>query len=276
MTLSSTAQNLYMVEYDSQIIAAHQLTQSPFRGMGVMKEATGASSVTLERGGTLTSYTKARGGQIVSGDIAYSTVSVTPVPYYARQDIEHTDEWRTKASQRQHTAKSAVWSLERRFSTVCTTALNSGATDFADTDGAFTRARVLALRQQLMENDVLLGNIACFIPPQSLTDILGSSSEFVPFASSDYTGNRPMDNASMKFSWLGINFVVFNDLPAQDATYKWAFMYDVGSFGYAVSSDITSKEEIIPGADSTAVWSRIDIGASVIDPRAVYKMAVTA
>lgn len=276
MTLSSTVQNSWMTEYDAQIIAAMQRKVSYFDGMYRQKSASGASSVVFERGGTLTSYTKPRGGQIIAGDVAHSTVSVTPTPYYARQDVEHTDEFRTKSNVRAFYADSAVWSLMRRKDTVITTALNSGATDFADTDGALTRARALAIRQQLMENDVPMENICFVIPPQSLTDVLGSASEFIPFSSSDYTGNRPMDNANMKFSWLGMKWVVFNDLPAQDATYKYGFCYDINSLGVAVSSEIVSKEEEIPGTDTTAVWSRIDLGATVIDPRAVYKLGLTA
>ncbi len=269
--MSTTVSTSFVTLYDAEVKAAYQREQSYLGSLLRVRPVSNANIVTFQRLGTASTATKGRHADIVTSDIVHTTTTVTLSDYYSGEYVDALDELKTNVALRAEYARAIAAALQRRKDSIIATAWSTGATDFADTDGALSKSRVLAVRQQLLENDVPMGNIFGVITPASHTALMAEDA----FTSSDYTGLRQFDSNAQTFNWLGIQFVVFNGLPAASGSYKWAFFGDKSASGLGVGAEPQLMVNYVPEKDSTLIAGKLSMGATVIDPRGIYRLEVT-
>ena len=224
---TTAAQTRYRAEYIAGFEqGAHQIRKTAT----VEADIKGTSCVFLVAdSGSASAVTRGLNGRIPTRPDALAQCTATLTEWH---DIPERTDFNIYTSQgdgRRIMQMTSLKVMQRKIADDIITELNTAT---QDTGTAVTADLKLTLYAKtiLGVNKVPFdGNISALITPAYQAYLMGVKE----FANADYVNNKPFSGHLESFSWMGINFIVYPELPGVGTNAEKCFMYHKDAIGHA-------------------------------------------
>ena len=167
-------------------------------------------------------------------------------------------------------ASAGAYALGRKTDELIIDAMNTATESVGDYSTGLTKDLILSALEVMNENDVPDdGRRFAVIGVHQWNELL-SIDEFV---SGDYVGeNLPLITGGATKKWLGITWVLYNDLPLPESAKRDCFMYHATSIGHACGQEV--KTDISWHGERAAhfVSNSMSQGAVLIDDAGIVRI----
>lgn len=221
------------VRYRKETIAAFEQTMSVLRETVTTDTEADGSQVTflVSGSGGATAVTRGQNGLIPSriDENVQSTCQL--VEWHDSVEKTRFNIFASQGKQKEMMQDTTVSVLNRKIDDDIITALAGGTQAIANTTGSYEY--ILRARTMLMNNKVTIGTKVTGL----ITPAYEAYMRKIPeFTSADYTKGRPSDNALTEFEWLGMRFIVHQNLPGAGTADETVLFYHKDAIGHAADS----------------------------------------
>jgi hypothetical protein len=274
----SMADTAFQIQYRQEFIATFEQHQSLVRDFTTTEAVIKGNQATFLVAGTggATAVTRGVNGMIPAraDDLTQKTATLAEWHDLVRKTGFNV--FASQGNQREIMQMTTMAVINRKIDSDIITTLNTGT---LDTGAAATASLAMALRSKtiLGNNGVPFDGQICGLITPAYEAYLLMTKEF---ASADYVGKKPMDNADTAWAdkpgyyrWLGVNWVVHPNLPGVGTNAEKCFMFHKSSIGHAANKE-GLQSPVGYDEEQDYSWARasIDMGAVLLQNSGVVVM----
>ncbi len=261
--MSVSIEQGFIKQFEADVHLAYQQMGTKLRATVRSKSGVIGASTTFQKVGRGTASTKSRHGIVPVMNLNHEPVECMLQDYYAGDWIDALDELKTNIDERRVVASAGAYALGRKTDELIISAM-SGATNFVgDYSTGLTKSLILSAVEELNARDIPDdGRRFAVVGVHQWNELL-SMDEFV---SADYVGtDLPLVSGGASKKWLGITWLLHNDLPLPSADSRNCFIYHATSVGHACGQEV--KTDISWHGERAAhfVSNSMSQGAVLID-----------
>jgi hypothetical protein len=180
------------------------------------------------------------------------------------------DELKTNIEERRVVASAGAYALGRKTDELIISAMDAATSYVGDFTTGLTKALILEAVEKINEKDVPDdGRRFAVVGVHQWNELLGINE----FVSAEYVGNsNPLVNGFEARKWLGITWVLHNDLPLSNTTERSCFIYHASSVGHACGQEV--KTDITWHGERAAhfISNSMSQGAVLIDQDGIVRI----
>ena len=268
--MSVTIDQAFTKQFEAEVHLAYQQMGTKLRSTVRSKSGVVGASTTFQKVGRGTASTKSRHGIVPVMNLNHEPVECIMQDYYAGDWVDALDELKTNIDERRVVASAGAYALGRKTDELITNAMSGATTSVGDYTTGLTKDLILSALEVMNENDVPDdGRRFAVVGVHQWNELL-SMDEFV---SADYVGdNLPLISGGASKKWLGITWVLYNDLPLNSTSGRDCFMYHATSIGHASGQDV--KTDITWHGERAAhfISNSMSQGAVLIDDAGIVRI----
>lgn len=268
--MSVSVDNIFIKQFEADVHLAYQQIGTKLRSTVRSKTGVVGASTTFQKVGRGMASTKSRHGIVPVMNLDHEPVECVLQDYYAGDWVDALDELKTNVDERQVVASAGAYALGRKTDELIVDAMSDATTSVGDYSTGLTKDLILSALQVLNENDVPDdGRRFAVVGVHQWNELL-SIEEFI---SADYVGDSlPLISGGASKKWLGITWVLYNDLPSATTAQRDCFMYHATSIGHASGQDV--KTDITWHGERAAhfISNSMSQGAVLIDDAGIVRI----
>ena len=233
--MSVSIDQVFVKQFEADVHLAYQQMGTKLRATVRSKSGVVGASTTFQKVGRGTASTKSRHGIVPVMNLNHEPVECVLQDYYAGDWVDALDELKTNVDERRVVASAGAYALGRKTDELIVNAMKQSTNSVGDYSTGLTKDLILSALEVLNQNDVPDdGRRFAVVGVHQWNELL-SMDEFV---SADYVGdNLPLISGGATKKWLGITWVLYNDLPLATAK-RDCFMYHPTSIGHACGQEV--------------------------------------
>lgn len=233
--MSVSIDQVFVKQFEADVHLAYQQMGTKLRATVRSKSGVVGASTTFQKVGRGTASTKSRHGIVPVMNLNHEPVECVLQDYYAGDWVDALDELKTNVDERRVVASAGAYALGRKTDELIVNAMKQSTNSVGDYSTGLTKDLILSALEVLNQNDVPDdGRRFAVVGVHQWNELL-SMDEFV---SADYVGdNLPLISGGATKKWLGITWVLYNDLPLAAAK-RDCFMYHATSIGHACGQEV--------------------------------------
>ena len=233
--MSVSLDQVFVKQFEADVHLAYQQMGTKLRATVRSKSGVVGASTTFQKVGRGTASTKSRHGIVPVMNLNHEPVECVLQDYYAGDWVDALDELKTNVDERRVVASAGAYALGRKTDELIVNAMKQSTNSVGDYSTGLTKDLILSALEVLNQNDVPDdGRRFAVVGVHQWNELL-SMDEFV---SADYVGdNLPLISGGATKKWLGITWVLYNDLPLATAK-RDCFMYHATSIGHACGQEV--------------------------------------
>lgn len=267
--MSVSVDQVFIKQFEADVHLAYQQMGTKLRATVRSKSGVVGASTTFQKVGRGTASTKSRHGIVPVMNLNHEPVECVLQDYYAGDWVDALDELKTNVDERRVVASAGAYALGRKTDELIVSAMNGATKSIGDYSTGLSKDLILSALEALNQNDVPDdGRRFAVVGVHQWNELL-SMDEFV---SADYVGdNLPMISGGASKKWLGITWVLYNDLPLS-GTNRDCFMYHATSIGHACGQEV--KTDISWHGERAAhfISNSMSQGAVMIDADGIVRI----
>ena len=267
--MSVSVDQVFIKQFEADVHLAYQQMGTKLRATVRSKSGVVGASTTFQKVGRGTASTKSRHGIVPVMNLNHEPVECVLQDYYAGDWVDALDELKTNVDERRVVASAGAYALGRKTDELIVSAMNGATKSIGDCSTGLSKDLILSALEVLNQNDVPDdGRRFAVVGVHQWNELL-SMDEFV---SADYVGdNLPMISGGASKKWLGITWVLYNDLPLT-GTNRDCFMYHATSIGHACGQEV--KTDISWHGERAAhfISNSMSQGAVMIDADGIVRI----
>ena len=233
--MSVSIDQVFIKQFEADVHLAYQQMGTKLRSTVRSKTGVVGASTTFQKVGRGTASTKSRHGIVPVMNLNHEPVECILQDYYAGDWVDALDELKTNVDERRVVASAGAYALGRKTDELIVSAMKQATTSVGTYSTGLTKNLILSALEELNQNDVPDdGRRFAVVGVHQWNELL-SMDEFV---SADYVGdNLPLISGGATKKWLGITWVLYNDLPLATSN-RDCFMYHATSIGHACGQEV--------------------------------------
>ena len=233
--MSVSIDQVFVKQFEADVHLAYQQMGTKLRATVRSKSGVVGASTTFQKVGSGTASTKSRHGIVPVMNLNHEPVECVLQDYYAGDWVDALDELKTNVDERRVVASAGAYALGRKTDELIVNAMKQSTNSVGDYSTGLTKDLILSALEVLNQNDVPDdGRRFAVVGVHQWNELL-SMDEFV---SADYVGdNLPLISGGATKKWLGITWVLYNDLPLATSN-RDCFMYHATSIGHACGQEV--------------------------------------
>ncbi len=233
--MSVSIDQVFVKQFEADVHLAYQQMGTKLRATVRSKSGVVGASTTFQKVGRGTASTKSRHGIVPVMNLNHEPVECVLQDYYAGDWVDALDELKTNVDERRVVASAGAYALGRKTDELIVNAMKQSTSSVGDYSTGLTKDLILSALEVLNQNDVPDdGRRFAVVGVHQWNELL-SMDEFV---SADYVGdNLPLISGGATKKWLGITWVLYNDLPLATSN-RDCFMYHATSIGHACGQEV--------------------------------------
>lgn len=233
--MSVSIDQVFVKQFEADVHLAYQQMGTKLRATVRSKSGVVGASTTFQKVGRGTASTKSRHGIVPVMNLNHEPVECVLQDYYAGDWVDALDELKTNVDERRVVASAGAYALGRKTDELIVNAMKQSTNSVGDYSTGLTKDLILSALEVLNQNDVPDdGRRFAVVGVHQWNELL-SMDEFV---SADYVGdNLPLISGGATKKWLGITWVLYNDLPLAPSN-RDCFMYHATSIGHACGQEV--------------------------------------
>lgn len=267
--MSTSIDQAFVKQFEADVHLAYQQMGTKLRSTVRSKSGVIGASTTFQKVGRGTASTKSRHGIVPVMNLNHEPVECVLQDYYAGDWVDALDELKTNVDERRVVASAGAYALGRKTDELIVSAMKQSSTSVGDYSTGLTKDLILSALEVLNQNDVPDdGRRFAVVGVHQWNELL-SMDEFV---SADYVGdNLPLISSGASKKWLGITWVLYNDLPLSTEN-RDCFMYHATSIGHACGQEV--KTDISWHGERAAhfISNSMSQGAVLIDNDGIVRI----
>ena len=267
--MSVSVDQVFIKQFEADVHLAYQQMGTKLRSTVRSKSGVIGASTTFQKVGRGTASTKSRHGIVPVMNLNHEPVECILQDYYAGDWVDALDELKTNVGERRVVASAGAYALGRKTDELIVGAMKQATTSVGDYSTGLTKDLILSALEVLNQNDVPDdGRRFAVVGVHQWNELL-SLDEFV---SADYVGdNLPLISGGASKKWLGITWVLYNDLPISSAN-RDCFMYHATGIGHACGQEV--KTDISWHGERAAhfISNSMSQGAVLIDNAGIVRI----
>ena len=267
--MSVSVDQVFIKQFEADVHLAYQQMGTKLRSTVRSKSGVIGASTTFQKVGRGTASTKSRHGIVPVMNLNHEPVECILQDYYAGDWVDALDELKTNVDERRVVASAGAYALGRKTDELIVGAMKQATTSVGDYSTGLTKDLILSALEVLNQNDVPDdGRRVAVVGVHQWNELL-SLDEFV---SADYVGdNLPLISGGASKKWLGITWVLYNDLPISSAN-RDCFMYHATGIGHACGQEV--KTDISWHGERAAhfISNSMSQGAVLIDNAGIVRI----
>lgn len=266
--MSTSVDNAFIKQFESEVHAAYQRQGSKLRNTVRVQNNVKGESTTFQKVGSGTASTKSRHGLVPVMNIDHTPVEVTLADYYAGDWQDRLDMLKTNIDERQVITNAGAYALGRKSDKLIIDALGTvadAAQIVEEANTGLTLTKIMEAYEIHGNNDVPLddGNGFAVVGWKQWSQLL----QIDEFSHLDYVSaeNLPFKTGAVQGKiWLGTLWMPHSGLPVA-ADIRKCFWYHKTAVGFASGADVTS--DITWHGDRAAhfINNMMSQGAGLID-----------
>ena len=268
--MSVSIDQSFVKQFEADVHLAYQQMGTKLRSTIRSKSGVVGASTTFQKIGKGTASTKSRHGIVPVMNLNHTPVECTLQDYYAGDWVEALDELKVNVDERRVVASAGAYALGRKTDELIVNAMNNATQYVGDYSTGLTKTVILSALEKLNENDVPDdGRRFAVVGVKQWNELLGIDE----FSSADYVGtNLPFINGAEVRKWLGITWVMYNNLPLASSTHRDCFIYHASSVGHACGQEV--KTDITWHGERAAhfISNSMSQGAVLIDADGIVRV----
>jgi len=268
--MSVSIDQVFIKQFEADVHLAYQQMGTKLRPTVRSKSGVVGQSTTFQTIGRGTASTKSRHGMVPVMNLNHQPVECTLQDYYAGDWVDALDELKINVDERRVVASAGAYALGRKTDELIIGAMNNATNYVGDFSTGLTKTLILSALEKLNEKDVPDdGRRFAVVGVHQWNELLGISE----FISADYVGDSyPMINGYEARKWLGITWILHNDLPLASSTQRSCFIYHASSVGHACGQEV--KTDISWHGDRAAhfISNSMSQGAVLIDQDGIVRI----
>ena len=233
--MSVSIDQVFVKQFEADVHLAYQQMGTKLRATVRSKSGVVGTSTTFQKVGRGTASTKSRHGIVPVMNLNHEPVECVLQDYYAGDWVDALDELKTNVDERRVVASAGAYALGRKTDELIVNAMKQSTNSVGDYSTGLTKDLILSALEVMNQNDVPDdGRRFAVVGVHQWNELL-SMDEFV---SADYVGdNLPLISGGATKKWLGITWVLYNDLPLATSN-RDCFMYHATSIGHACGQEV--------------------------------------
>lgn len=268
--MSVSVDQVFIKQFEADVHLAYQQMGTKLRATVRSKSGVIGASTTFQKVGRGTASTKSRHGIVPVMNLNHEPVECILQDYYAGDWVDALDELKTNVDERRVVASAGAYALGRKTDELIISALDTATSAVGDYSTGLTKDLILSAVEILNENDVPDdGRRFAVVGVHQWNELL-SMDEFV---SADYVGNDlPLVSGGASKKWLGITWIMHNDLPMDTTDQRDCFIYHATSIGHACGQEV--KTDISWHGERAAhfISNSMSQGAVMIDDAGIVRL----
>ena len=268
--MSVSVDQVFIKQFEADVHLAYQQMGTKLRATVRSKSGVIGASTTFQKVGRGTASTKSRHGIVPVMNLNHEPVECILQDYYAGDWVDALDELKTNVDERRVVASAGAYALGRKTDELIISALDTATSAVGDYATGLTKDLILSAVEILNENDVPDdGRRFAVVGVHQWNELL-SMDEFV---SADYVGNDlPLVSGGASKKWLGITWIMHNDLPMDTTDQRDCFIYHATSIGHACGQEV--KTDISWHGERAAhfISNSMSQGAVMIDDAGIVRL----
>lgn len=268
--MSVSVDQVFIKQFEADVHLAYQQMGTKLRATVRSKSGVIGASTTFQKVGRGTASTKSRHGIVPVMNLNHEPVECILQDYYAGDWVDALDELKTNVDERRVVASAGAYALGRKTDELIISALDTATSAVGDYSTGLTKDLILSAVEILNKNDVPDdGRRFAVVGVHQWNELL-SMDEFV---SADYVGNDlPLVSGGASKKWLGITWIMHNDLPMDTTDQRDCFIYHATSIGHACGQEV--KTDISWHGERAAhfISNSMSQGAVMIDDAGIVRL----
>lgn len=268
--MSVSVDQVFIKQFEADVHLAYQQMGTKLRATVRSKSGVIGASTTFQKVGRGTASTKSRHGIVPVMNLNHEPVECILQDYYAGDWVDALDELKTNVDERRVVASAGAYALGRKTDELIISALDTATSAVGDYSTGLTKDLILSAVEILNENDVPDdGRRFAVVGVHQWNELL-LMDEFV---SADYVGNDlPLVSGGASKKWLGITWIMHNDLPMDTTDQRDCFIYHATSIGHACGQEV--KTDISWHGERAAhfISNSMSQGAVMIDDAGIVRL----
>ena len=266
--MSISVDQVFVKQFEADVHLAYQQMGTKLRGSVRSKSGVIGKSTTFQKVGKGIASTKSRHGIVPVMNLNHTPVECTLVDYYAGDWVDALDELKTNVDERRVVAAAGAYALGRKTDELIVDAMGSTTNNVGNYSSAFSKSMVLDAVEALNTNDVPDDGRRFAVVGVKQWNVLLGIDEFVR---ADYVGDTPLTTGFEMKKWMGITWLLYNDLPLS-GTNRDCFMYHASSIGHACGQEV--KTDISWHGERAAhfISNSMSQGAVLIDGDGIVRI----
>jgi len=268
--MSVSIDQVFIKQFEADVHLAYQQMGTKLRSTVRSKSGVVGTSTTFQKIGKGTASTKSRHGMVPVMNLNHAPVECTLQDYYAGDWVDALDELKINIDERRVVASAGAYALGRKTDELIVGAMNTATAYVGDYSTGLTKTLILNALATLNANDVPDdGRRFGVVGVKQWNELLG----ITEFSSADYVGdNLPFINGAEARKWMGITWIMYNDLPLSSSTHRDCFIYHASSIGHACGQEV--KTDISWHGERAAhfISNSMSQGAVLIDGDGIVRV----
>ena len=268
--MSVSVDQVFIKQFEADVHLAYQQMGTKLRATVRSKSGVVVASTTFQTVGRGTASTKSRHGIVPVMNLNHEPVECILQDYYAGDWVDALDELKTNVDERRVVASAGAYALGRKTDELIISALDSATAAVGDYSAGLNKDLILSALEILNENDVPDDGRRFAVVGVHQWNSLLSMDEFV---SADYVGNDlPLVSGGATKKWMGITWIMHNDLPLNTTDQRDCFIYHASSVGHACGQEV--KTDISWHGERAAhfISNSMSQGAVMIDAAGIVRI----
>ncbi len=268
--MSVSVDQVFIKQFEADVHLAYQQMGTKLRATVRSKSGVVGASTTFQTVGRGTASTKSRHGIVPVMNLNHEPVECILQDYYAGDWVDALDELKTNVDERRVVASAGAYALGRKTDELIISALDSATAAVGDYSVGLNKDLILSALEILNENDVPDDGRRFAVVGVHQWNSLLSMDEFV---SADYVGNDlPLVSGGATKKWMGITWIMHNDLPLNTTDQRDCFIYHASSVGHACGQEV--KTDISWHGERAAhfISNSMSQGAVMIDAAGIVRI----
>lgn len=268
--MSVSIDQVFVKQFEADVHLAYQQMGTKLRSTVRSKSGVVGQSTTFQSIGRGTASTKSRHGIVPVMNLNHQPVECILQDYYAGDWVDALDELKTNVDERRVVASAGAYALGRKTDELIINAMNDASEFVGDYTTGLTKDLILEAVEKINSKDVPDdGRRFAVVGVHQWNELLGINE----FVSAEYVGDsNPLVNGFEARKWLGITWVLHNDLPLTNTTERSCFIYHASSLGHACGQEV--KTDITWHGERAAhfISNNMSQGAVLIDQDGIVRI----
>jgi hypothetical protein len=270
--MSISIDQSFVKQFEAEVHLAYQQMGTKLRSTVRSKNKVVGYKTVFQKIGKASAASKARHGMVPVMNLVHSNVECELFDYYAGDWVDALDELKVNIDERRTIASAGAYALGRKTDELIINALSGATLEVGDYTSGLTKNVIMSALEKLNKNDVPDdGQRFAAVGVHQWSELLNIEE----FSSADYVGdNYPLLAGTENRKWMGVVWIMHNDLPLASTDDRDCFIYHKNAIGHASGADV--KTDITWHGDRASffVSNMMSQGASLIDESGIVKIKV--
>ncbi|MBL0690546.1 MAG: hypothetical protein JJV93_02740 [Alphaproteobacteria bacterium] len=268
--MSVNIESAFIKHFEAEVHSCYQQMGTKLRNTVRTKNNIVGSNTVFQKVGKGVANTKSRHGMVPVMNLSYEPVECLLQDYYAGDWVDALDELKTNIDERRVVASAGAYALGQKTDELIINKLNETTQNSGDFSTGLTKEIILKAVEQLNSKNVPDdGQRFAVVGVHQWNELL----QMDEFVKSDYVGDaHPLLNGSENRKWMGIVWILHNELPISDSDERSCFIYHKSAIGHAVAQDIKTDISWHGERASFFVSNSMSQGSALIDDTGIVKL----